>query len=73
MLLYLCGEITSTKNFLWGFVISLISSSKYISKLFEVFYMVRAYIDYVLVRTKNDFSDHMKDLKKVYINLQNMY
>ena len=26
--------------------------------------MVRAYIDYVLVRTKNDFSDHMKDLEK---------
>ena len=30
-----------------------------ISKLFEGLYMMRAYIDYVLVITKNYFKDHI--------------
>ena len=36
-----------------------------ISELFDGFFMVRAYIDGVLVITKNNFEDHLKVLDKV--------
>ena len=36
-----------------------------ISELFDVFDMVRAYIDDKIVITKNNFEDHLKALDKV--------
>ena len=40
-------------------------SQEKISKLFDGFDMVRAYIDDVLVITKNNFEDHLKALDRV--------
>ena len=36
-----------------------------ISELFDVFDMVRAYIDELLIITKNNFKDHLKALDRV--------
>ena len=38
---------------------------EHISELLEGFDMVRAYIDYVLVLTKNNSKEHLKALEKV--------
>ena len=40
-------------------------SQENIQELLERFDMVREYIDYVLVLTKNNIKEHLKELEKV--------
>ena len=48
-----------------GICYSPVIFQKYISEIFQVFFMVRAYIDDVLVIPRNNSKEHPKELDRV--------